>query len=261
MNLRFALVALALAPCLAHAKLVTKTVPYKYEGRTMQGYLAYDDAVSQQRPGVLVLPEWWGLNDYAKRRTRELAQMGYVAFAADLYGDGKVTRDPKQAQAWSEAAASSGPGRMALALIAKPALDTLRIQPQTDPERLAAVGFCFGGTTALQLAYAGAHLRGVVSVHGGLIAPDADQSRRIRSAVLILHGDEDPFVKAETIDAMVKAFSGVHVDWSMVRYGGAVHAFSNPDANNYRVPGVAYNAKAARRSWETTRGFLAEIFR
>lgn len=251
----FLAIMLAVAPWLAHAKLVTRTVEYTVDKMPMKGYLAYDDAVKEQRPGVLVVPEWWGLNDYAKRRTRELAQMGYVAFAADMYGDGKTTSDPKQAQAWSGALETS---RLSLALRAKPALDTLRRQPQTDPERLAAIGFCFGGTTVLQLAYAGAHLRAVVSFHGGLIAPDSDQLRRIRSAMLILNGADDPLVKPEVIDAMRQGLDSVHVDWAMATYGHAQHGFTNPEAGKYHVPGVAYDARAERRSWAAMKAFLGE---
>jgi dienelactone hydrolase len=207
---------------------------------------------------VLVVPEWWGLDDYAKRRARELAQMGYVAFAADMYGGGRTTNDPKQAQAWSAALQST---RLSLALRVKPALDTLRRQPQTDPERLAAVGFCFGGTTVLQLAYAGAHLRTAVAFHAGLIAPDSDEARRIRASLLVLDGADDPFVKPEVVEAMRKALAAVHVDYEMATYGHAQHAFSNPDADKHHLPGVAYDARAERRAWGTMKAFLAEQLR
>jgi dienelactone hydrolase len=253
-----AVLALALASLAAEAKIVTRTVEYTVDKQPMRGYLAYDDAAREQRPGVLVVPEWWGLNAYAKRRTRELAAMGYVAFAADMYGGGKTTNDVHQAEQWSTALKTSP---LALALRVKPALDTLRRQPQTDPERLAAVGFCFGGTTVLQLAYAGAHLRSVVAFHAGLVAPDTDQLRRIRAAMLILNGADDPTVEPEVVEKMRKGLDSVHVDWVMATYGHAQHAFSNPDANEYHVPGVAYDARAARRSWATMRGFLAEHFK
>lgn len=258
MKIRAIALLLAAAPWFAQAKLVTRTVDYTVDKVAMKGYLAYDDAAKEQRPGVLVVPEWWGLNDYAKRRARELAAMGYVAFAADLYGDGKVTNDPKEAQAWSGALQAS---RLSLALRAKPALDTLRRQPQTDPERLAAVGFCFGGTTVLQLAYAGAHLRTAVAFHAGLVAPDSDESRRIRASLLILNGADDPFVKPEVVDEMRKAFATVHVDYEMATYGHAQHAFSNPDADKHHLPGIAYDARAEHRSWATMKAFLAEHLR
>ena len=255
MKMRWLAWAALLLPALVHAKLVTRTVEYKVDRDVMKGYLAYDDAAKVQRAGVLVVPEWWGLDEYAKRRTRELAQLGYIAFAADLYGGGKTTNDPAQAKAWSEALATT---RLSLALRAKPALDTLRRQPQTDPERLAAVGFCFGGTTALQLAYAGAHLRGVVVFHGGLIVPDSDEQRRIRAALLILNGADDPYVKPGAVEEMGKALDHVHVDWSMATYGHALHGFSNRDADSHHVPGVAYDARAERRAWAAMKAFLAE---
>jgi dienelactone hydrolase len=258
MKLRAIALVLVAAPWLAQGKLVTRTVEYSVDKLVMKGYLAYDDAAKEQRPGVLVLPEWWGLNHYAKRRARELAQMGYVAFAADLYGEGKTTADPRQAQAWS--GALQGPS-LSLARRAKPALDTLRRQPQTDPERLAAIGFCFGGTTALQLAYAGAHLRSVVAFHAGLIAPDSDEARRIRASLLVLDGADDPFVKPEVVQEMAKALATVHVDYAMATYGHAKHAFSNPDANRYHLPGIAYDARAERRSWTAMKAFLAEQLR
>ena len=258
MKLRTIALLVAVAPWLAHARLVTRIVDYTVDKSAMRGYLAYDDAAKEQRPGVLVVPEWWGLDDYAKRRARELAQMGYVAFAADLYGGGKVTSDPREAEAWSSALQTSP---LSLALRAKPALDTLRRQPQTDPERLAAVGFCFGGTTVLQLAYAGAHLRTVVAFHAGLIAPDSDQAHRIRASMLILDGADDPFVKPEVVEAMGKALATVHVDYEMATYGHARHAFSDPDADRHHLQGVAYDARAERRSWATMKAFLAEQLR
>jgi dienelactone hydrolase len=251
------LAATALISTAADAKVVTKTVPYQYEGKTMQGYLAYDDAKSGPRPGVLVIHEWWGLNDYAKSRTRQLAEMGYIAFAADMYGDGKTTRDQKEAQAWS-AAASSPPEQ--LALLSKAGLDVLRKQPQTDVEKMAAIGFCFGGTSVLQLTYAGVRLKAAATFHAGLVVPDEKQAVKIRAPLLILHGAEDPFNKQETVDGLRKALDAVKVDWYMVSYGNAVHGFSNPEADSFKIPGIGYNEKAARRSWNEMQDFFSEQF-
>jgi dienelactone hydrolase len=252
----FALAA-ALAFTGAEAKVVTKTIDYDHDGKKMRGYLAYDDAKGGPRPGVLVVHEWWGLNDYAKSRTRQLAEMGYVAFAADMFGDGKTTRDPKEAQAWSsEVSAQAG----MLASRSKAGLDVLRKQTQTDVERLAAIGFCFGGTTVLQLAYAGTPLKSTVTFHGGLVVPDEQQARKIRGTVLVLHGAEDTFIKPETIDGLRKSLDAAKVDWYMVTYANAVHAFSNPDADSFKIPGIGYNKKAAERSWdEMTRLFKADL--
>jgi dienelactone hydrolase len=181
--------------------------------------------------------------------------MGYVAFAADMFGDGKTTRDPKEAQAWS-AAAGSQPGQ--LALLSKAALDVLRKQPQVDVEKLAAIGFCFGGTTVLELAYEGVPLKATVTFHGGLVVPDARQKLKIRSPILVLHGAEDTFIKPETIDGLRQALDSVKVDWYMVTYANAVHAFSNPDADSFKIPGIGYNEKAARRSWKEMQEFFDE---
>jgi dienelactone hydrolase len=206
---------------------------------------------------VLVVHEWWGLNDYIKHRTEQLAQMGYVAFAADMYGGARNTRDPKQAQAWMSAA-EGAPGL--LAARSKAGLDILRRQPQTDRKHLAAIGFCFGGTTVLQLAYSGEPLDGVVTFHGGLVAPDETQAKQIKTSIVILHGAEDGFVKPETIDAVRKSLDGAKVDWYMVSYANAVHAFTNPDADSFHIPGIGYNEKAAKRSWEEMQRFFNEKF-
>lgn len=240
----------------AHAKLVEKTVPYEHDGTKLSGYLVYDDARAGPRPGVLVIHEWWGLNDYTKGRARQLASMGYVAFAGDMFGEGKVTRDPKQAQEWYTAATSK-PGL--LASRSKAGLEILKAQSQTDKGRLAAIGFCFGGTTVLNLAYAGEPLRATVTFHGGLVVPDDNQVKQLKSPILILHGAEDTFIKPETIDQVrAKLDSVPNFDWYMVSYAHAVHAFSNPDADSYKIPGIGYNEKAARRSWDEMQRFFQE---
>ncbi len=238
----------------AEAKVVTKTVAYDHDGQKLQGYLAWDDAKSGPRPGVLVIHEWWGLNDYTKMRTRQLAEMGYVAFAADMFGDGKTTRDPKEAQAWSSAV-SSQPGL--LAARSKAGLDVLRKEKVTDVEKMAAIGFCFGGTTVLQLAYAGVPLKAVVTFH---VVPDEQQAMKIRAPIVILHGAEDTFIKPETIDGMRKALDAAKVDWFMVTYALAVHAFTNPDADSFKIPGIGYNEKAAKRSWDEMARFFKTQF-
>jgi len=249
--------AVAAACGFAQAKVVTKSVAYEQGGQKLEGYLAYDDAKSGARPGVLVVPEWWGLNDYVKSRARQLAQMGYVAFAADMYGNAKVTRDPKQAEEWSSAVDNGG----LMAPRSKAALEVLKEQPQTDKSKLAAIGFCFGGSTVLQLAYSGEPLAATVTFHGGLMPPKEDQLAKIKSPILILHGAEDGFVKPETIDQVRASLDKAKVDWYMVTYANAVHAFSNPDANSFKIPGIGYNEKAARRSWAEMQDFFKEQFK
>jgi dienelactone hydrolase len=248
-------VALLVLAGVARAELVSKPVDYSHDGVALQGYLVYDDAVKGKRPGVLVVPEWWGLNDYAKKRADDLARLGYVAFAADMYGKGVVTTDPKKA------AELSGPfhGTPLMRTRARAGYDVLVKNELVDPARTAAIGFCFGGTAVLELAYSGAPLAGVVSFHGDITAPKPEDYSNIKASFLVCHGANDGFVKPEAIDAFQKAMRDAGTDWMMVYYGGAVHSFTNPDADKYGIPGVAYNEKAARRSWANMKTFFDEI--
>ena len=244
--------AAALFAAAAHAKVVTKTIEYPYNGMTMKGFLAYDDANKAPRPGVLVVHEWWGLNDYIRDRAKQVADLGYVAFAPDLYGGGKTTRDPKEASAWSGDVQNKGE----LAPRAKAGLDVLLRQPQVDKTRVGAMGFCFGGSSVLALAYSGADLRGVVTFHGGLFPPTEAQRTQIKAPIAILQGEKDPFVKPETIAQVKEALDAGKVDWFMVTYAGAVHAFTNPEADSFHIPGIGYNEKAATRAWQTMKDFF-----
>ncbi|MGA8571747.1 MAG: dienelactone hydrolase family protein [Desulfobaccales bacterium] len=240
------------------AAMVTKTVEYRYDGTVFKGYLAYDDTTRGRRPGVLVVHEWWGLNDFARQKAEQLASLGYVALAADMYGQGLVARDPQ------EAAKLAGELRGNPALLqarAQAALKALAQTPEVDPRRLGAIGFCFGGTTVLELAYTGAEgLKGVVSFHGGLLAPTPVELKAIKAAILVLHGADDPHVSGESIAAFQEAMRKGGIDWQMVYFGGAVHAFTNPAAGSNKASGVAYDARAARRSWQYMRDFFKEIF-
>ncbi len=240
----------------AHAKLVTKAVEYKQGDTVLEGYLAYDDAIKGKRPGVMVVHEWWGLNDYAKKRAEQLAEMGYVAFAADMYGKGVTTKDPQEA------------GRLAGLLRGQPLLREraqagLKVLAQlglADPKRLAAIGFCFGGSTVLELAYTGADLAGVVSFHGGLPVPKPEELKNLKARILILHGADDPLVKPQEMAAFHEAMRQAGADWQMISYGGAVHSFSNPKAGDAKIKGVAYDPQAAKRSWKHMQAFFEEIF-
>ena len=238
------------------AAIQIQKLSYRHGDTVMQGYLAFDPAQKFPRPGVLVIHEWYGLNDYAQRRARELAALGYVALAADMYGDGKVAADRK------EAGALAGALRQDRALMrarARAGLAALRALPQTDPQRLGAMGYCFGGGVALELARSGADLRGVISFHGNLDTPNPTDANNIRGSVLVLHGAADPHVSPEQVAAFEKEMSVAGVDWEMVSYGGAVHAFTNPESGGNPATGAAYDAKADRRSWDAMRRFFDEI--
>ena len=239
-----------------HAKIIARSVEYKDGEAVLEGYLAYDDAIDSKSPGVLVVHEWWGLNNYVKKRAEQLAGLGYVAFALDMYGKGVSTRDRK------EAARLAGQfrGKPLMRHRAKAGLNVLAKNKRVDPKRVAAIGFCFGGTTVLELAYSGAPLIGVVSFHGGLPMPKPEDMNNIEAKVLVLHGAEDPYVPSEKVVGFQESMRKAGVDWQMIFYGGAVHAFSNPAAGDDKTRGAAYDEKAAKRSWGHMQVFFKEIF-
>ena len=242
----------------AQARLVTKNVEYRQGDTVLEGYLAYDDAVKGKRPGVLVIHEWTGVNSFVKTQVERLAALGYVAFAADIYGKGVRPATPEAAG--REAAKYRGKDRSLLRARAAAGLDALAASPLVDASRLAVTGYCFGGTAALELARSGAKLLGTVSFHGGLDTPVPADALKIRGKVLALHGADDPHVPPEQVAAFQQEMRQAKVDWEMVYYGGAVHSFTNPDSGNDPSKGVAYNAEAARRSWAEMKLFLAEVF-
>jgi dienelactone hydrolase len=241
----------------ASAVMQTEVVKYQDGDVELQGYIFWDDAFTGDRPAVLVLHEWWGLNDYAKLRAEMLAESGYVAFAADMYGDAKQTRHADEAKGWMQQITSNIEAWQRRALLA---LDQLKKHPKVDEERLAAIGYCFGGATAMQLAYAGADLDGIVSFHGSLPPATPDQAARIKGKILVAHGDVDTFVPAERVAAFKQALSDAGADWEMIIYGGARHSFTNPYADGYGMEGLAYKEEADRRSWLRMLAFFDEIF-
>jgi dienelactone hydrolase len=240
------------------AEVRTETVEYRDGETTLRGFLAYDDAVTGPRPGVLVVHEWWGLNDYARSRAKQLAELGYVAFAADIYGEGRSTTHPQDAMAWSSEVRKSVDGWRTRA---EASLDVLRKHPRVDPQRLAAIGYCFGGATVMQLAYAGADLKAVASFHGSLPLPESGDLERCKASVLACHGQADSFISPEQVTKFQQQLSDGGVDLVFVTYGKAKHSFTNPDAAKAGVDGLAYNAEADHRSWAHLREFLEERFR
>lgn len=242
----------------AGAEVRTKAVQYRQGEAVLEGYLAYDDAIKGQRPGVLVIHEWKGLGPYEERRARQLAELGYVAFALDIYGKGVRAKDTH------EAAALAGIYRKDRGLMrarAQAGLEVLKSQELADPGRVAAIGYCFGGMAVLELARSGADVEGVVSFHGKLNTPDPKDAENIKGKVLILHGADDRSVPPEEIAAFEDEMRRAGVDWLMISYGGAVHSFTNPASGDDPSRGVAYNERADHRSWEAMKLFFAEIFR
>ncbi len=250
-----ALLVLGLATA-SYGKLVTKTISYKQGDTVLKGYLAYNDAVKGKRPGVMVVHDFWGLNDFARKAAERLASLGYVALAVDMYGQGRVATSPDEAREL----AGQVRGTPLMRARARAGLEILAQNDLVDPRRLAAMGFCFGGTTVLELAYSGANLRGVVSFHGGLTAPRPEDLANIKASFLVLHGADDPLVKPEDMAAFQEGMRLAKADWQMVLFGGAVHAFTNPEATGLHLPGVAYDAKAATRSLQYMQMFFNEIF-
>jgi dienelactone hydrolase len=241
----------------AQAELVEKTVSYEKDGVTMEGFHVYDDSVSERRPAVLVIHQWTGLSDNEKQRARMLAQMGCNVFAADIYGKGVR---PDNAADAGKLAGKFKSDRALYRSRLMAGLEVLRNDERTDETKMAAIGYCFGGTGVLEMARAGAPLAGVVSFHGGLDAVDglAAKTDAVKSKVLVLHGADDPYVPAEQVSAFQKEFTDAKADWQMVFYSGAVHAFTQKSAGDDPSKGAAYNATADRRSWQAMKFFFAE---
>jgi dienelactone hydrolase len=241
----------------ASAEIRSEAVSYRDGDANLTGHMYWDDSISGKRPGVLVVHEWWGLDEYAKWRAGQLAQMGYVAFAMDMYGDDKVTTHPSQAQEWMQATTANLDAWRQRGL---KGLEQLSAHELTDTSRMAAIGYCFGGATVMQLAYAGADLRGVVSFHGSLPLPQAGEGANIKGRVLIEHGNDDAFVPAERVDAFRAAMNDAGVALTFHGYDGSRHGFTNPDADSFGIDNLKYNPESDEASWNSMRRLFEEIF-
>ena len=243
----------------APADVQQKIIEYKDGDAVLAGVLVFK-AVPQSPakvPGVLVVSDWMGVGPFAIERATKLAELGYIAFVADIYGKGIR---PTNAQ---EAGAQAGKYKQDRALLrsrVNAALAVLRDQPGCDGGRVAAMGYCFGGMTVLELARSGAAVVGVVSFHGSLDSPTPADAKQIRGKVLVLHGADDPHVPPADVAAFEEEMRAAGVNWQLTAYGGAVHSFTNPHAGDYSLKGVAYNAQADRRSWQALTDFLHELF-
>jgi dienelactone hydrolase len=240
------------------AAIILRAIDYKDGDVQLRGYIVYEDSVSAARPGIMVIPEWWGLTDFTQRRAVQLAKMGYVAFAADMYGKGVVTNDPKEA---SKLATAFYKDRNLMRSRAAAGLTVLKQQPQVNASKIAVIGYCFGGTTALEVARGGADLVGVVSFHGGLDFENDADNKNIKAKLLICTGAEDPMVTADKVNKLQEALRKADVDFQINTYCKAKHAFTNSEADSHNIPGIAYNAQADQRSWQAMQDFFAEIFK
>ncbi|HEX4349855.1 MAG TPA: dienelactone hydrolase family protein [Verrucomicrobiae bacterium] len=250
-------VALLVGAVSSQAAIQSKTIDYKQGDTTLEGVLVWDDSVSGPRPGVLVVHQWLGLTDYEKHRAEMLAQLGYVAFCADIYGKDARPKDVSEAGAESTKYKSD---RSLLRQRVNAGLDELKKSELVDSKHIAAIGYCFGGTTVIELARSGAELSGVVSFHGGLDSPTPADGKNIKCPILACHGADDPFEKPEDLAAFETEMRDAKVDWRLNMYGGAVHSFTQPNPG-FSNPGAHYNEKADKRSWEDMKMFFAEIFK
>ena len=257
--MRFLLMTMMVIVCLnssSWAALKTESIEYKQGDAILEGYLTYDDGLAGKRPGILVVHEWKGLNAYAKHRADMLAKLGFVAFAADIYGKGI------RPQTIPEAAAMAGKfksDRPLLRARVNAGLDVLKAQSNVDANQLAAIGYCFGGTAVLELARSGADVKGIVSFHGGLSSPKPEDAKNIKGKVLALHGAADPFVGPDEVAGFIKEMSEAKVNYRLIKYPGAMHGFTNPDNKNV-PPGALYNEAADKASWIEMQKFFKDIF-
>lgn len=261
MKIRLASMIIALFLVLeVNAEIVTTEISYRQGDTTMKGMIAYDDAIEGKRPGVLVVHEWWGHNEYARKRARMLAELGYTALAVDMYGDGKTASHPDDAGKFSNAVGGNLP--LAKARF-DAAVDTLKQQPTVEADKIAAVGYCFGGGILLNMARMGTDIAGVVSYHGSVATKSPAKKGDIKTRIRVFNGADDPFVKAEQIEAFKREMENANADYKFVNYQGAVHSFTNPDADavgkKFNLP-LRYNAEADRDSWQQTQDFFKEIF-
>lgn len=237
-----------------------ETVSYQVKGVTYKSFIAYDDNIKGKRPAVLVIPEWWGLNDYAKLRARKLAELGYIAMATDVFGDGKVASDPTEAQQFTGALYKDP--TLVKGLL-DGALTKLKEYSQTDVNNLAAIGYCFGGFVALNYAKLGADLKGVVSFHGGMGGVTVDK-KLMKAKVLVCQGGSDNFVSQKDVDKFKHQLDSIGTANTVKVYANATHAFTNPDATatgkKFNMP-IEYNPQADKDSWNDMKMFFAKIFK
>jgi dienelactone hydrolase len=243
------------SPALASAELKTQEVEYKQGTTVLQGFLAWDDAVKGKRPGVLVVHEWWGLNEHAREQARRLAKAGYVAFAVDMYGKGKVAAHPADAKAFTAEATATPAiekGRFDAAVA------VLKKRPEVNAKQIGAVGYCFGGAVALDMARAGEPLAFVATLHGALATKAPAKKGAVKPKLLILAGADDPMVGKDQLAAFKAEMDAAGAKYEVIEYAGAKHGFTNPEAGKAGIPGVEYNAKADQESFAALLKFIGD---
>lgn len=254
--------AAAATVCLAFAatasgEVKTKAIDYKDDGTALQGLMAWDDAASGKRPGILVVHEWWGHNEHARHQAMRFAEAGYVGFALDLFGKGNVTTHPKEATAFMQAAMSN-PAQTAARFTA--ALDQLKKDPHVDPTKIAIVGYCMGGSIALDMARTGGDFDAVIAVHAGLATKTPAKKGMVKARLLVLNGAADPMVPPVQIEAFEKEMKEAGANATVVTYPGVKHAYTNPDAGKAGLPALEYNADADKQAWAAIVKLLKEVF-
>ena len=239
------------------AQIHKQTVEYKDGGQVLEGYLAYKGDLSGKVPAVVVVHEWTGINDYTKMRCEKLAELGYVAFAADIYGKGIRPANPQDA---GKQATIYRSDRALMRHRVQLAVDEVKKQKHVDVSKIGAIGYCFGGGCVLELARSGADVKGVVSFHGNLDTPNLDDAKNIKGRVLVCHGADDPYVTTDALSTFIDEMKKAKVNYEIGYYSGAVHSFTNPASGNDPSKGVAYNKVADERSWESMKDFFKMIF-
>ena len=252
------IVGMLLFASAAIAGVQTKEVEYKQGETILQGFLAWDDAIEGKRPGVLVVHEWWGHNEHARDQAKRLAEAGYVGFALDMFGKGKVTTHPKDAQAFMSEV-KKDPAVIPARFHA--ARDLLKRDPHVDGHRIAAIGYCFGGSVVLDEARSGADLDAVVSIHGALATRHPAEKGKVRARILVLTGAADPFVPGEQVAAFTQEMKAADATFQVVSYPGVKHGFTNPNAGKAGLDALEYNAEADKKSWAAILEFFREVFR
>ncbi len=253
----FFLTSLIFAPTL-HAKIVTEAITYTDAGDEYTSYVSYDDSIKTKRPGILVVHEWWGLDDYVKRRAEMLAKLGYVAFTVDMYGTGKITDSAEQAREWMTEVTTDVEWWRERALVG---INYLKKHKLVDANKIAAIGYCFGGGTVLQLAYSGIDIQGIVSFHGSLPIADESSFGKIKAQMLIAHGNADPFTPRAIVTKFQDTLDKANANWKMIIYGNVRHSFTNPKSDTRGMAALKYDKNADEDSWQAMQEFFNKIFK